>query len=176
MAKAIKTKALREITYRKLADLKPYDRNPRDNEGAVDAVAESIKQFGFNVPIVIDKDDVIIAGHTRLKAAERLRLEEVPTIKVESKEPDSVIYCDKPMKCDLHPTMKPIKLIARLMINSSLKGDPVADIFGGSGSTLITCEQLGRRCFMMELDPHYCDVIIDRWEKFTGEKAKLLNG
>lgn len=91
-----------------------------------------------------------------------------------SKEPESVIYCDKPMKSELHPTMKPIKLIARFVINSSKKGDPICDIFGGSGSTMIACEQLGRRCYMMELDPHYCDVIIDRWEKFTGKKAKKI--
>lgn len=58
----------------------------------------------------------------------------------------------------------------------SYDNDIVLDIFGGSGSTLIACEQLGRRCRMMEIDPHYCDVIIDRWEKFTGKKAVLLDG
>jgi site-specific DNA-methyltransferase (adenine-specific) len=72
--------------------------------------------------------------------------------------------------------MKPIKLVARFMINSSKQDDIVADIFGGSGTTLITAEQTGRRCRMMELDPHYVDVIIQRWETFTGEKAVLLNG
>ena len=87
----------------------------------------------------------------------------------------SVIYCDKPLHSDMHPSMKPIKLIARFMINSSQPGDPVADIFGGSGSTMIAAEQLNRRCYMMELDPHYCDVIIDRWQKFTGGEAELLN-
>lgn len=89
---------------------------------------------------------------------------------------ESVIYCDKPAKSKLHPTMKPIKLIARFLINSSRPGDVCADPFGGSGSTLIACEQLGRKCRMMEIDPHYCDVIIDRWEQFTGKKAVLLNG
>lgn len=78
---------------------------------------------------------------------------------------------DKPRKCDLHPTMKPIELIAEALMNSSKAGDIVADFFGGSGSTMIACEQLGRSCYMMELDPKYCDVIIDRWEKFTGRKA-----
>lgn len=90
------------------------------------------------------------------------------------KKPDSVIYCDKPSKSTLHPTMKPLKLIARFIVNSSKRGDNVVDIFGGSGSTMMSAEQLGRRCFMMELDPHYVDVIIDRWEKFTGRKAKLI--
>lgn len=80
----------------------------------------------------------------------------------------------KPKKCDLHPTMKPVELVAECLLNSSAEGDLVADIFGGSGTTLIACEQLGRKCYMMELDPHYCDIIIDRWEQSTGEKARLL--
>ena len=89
---------------------------------------------------------------------------------------DSVIYCDKPLKCDLHPTMKPVKLIAHFMINSSRENDVVLDFFGGSGSTLMAAEQLRRRAFLMEIDPHYVDVIISRWEKFTGKRAVLLNG
>jgi site-specific DNA-methyltransferase (adenine-specific) len=86
-------------------------------------------------------------------------------------KPDTVIYEDKPKKCDLHPTMKPVKLVARFIRNSSQIGDVVADIFGGSGSTLIACEQTGRKCYMMELDPHYVDVIIERWQNLTGRKA-----
>lgn len=62
------------------------------------------------------------------------------------------------------------------MYNSSKPGDNVVDIFGGSGSTMIAAEQLKRRCFMMELDPHYCDVIIYRWQEYTGEKAVKANG
>ena len=75
----------------------------------------------------------------------------------------------------LHPTMKPIKMIGYALEKSSLKNENVLDLFGGSGSTLIACEQLDRNCFMMELDPHYVDVIIARWEQFTGQKAVLLN-
>lgn len=81
---------------------------------------------------------------------------------------------NKPLKSDLHPTMKPIELISRALKNSSKEHDNVLDIFGGSGSTLIAAEQLGRKCFMMELDPHYCSTIIERWESFTGKKAKKL--
>ena len=91
------------------------------------------------------------------------------------RHPQSVVYEDKPLHSSLHPTMKPVKLVARFMVNSSQRGDVVADIFGGSGTTLITAEQLGRKCRMMELDPHYVDVIIQRWENLTGEKAVLLN-
>ena len=81
----------------------------------------------------------------------------------------------KPTKSELHPTMKPIPLIARQIKNSSRAGENVLDLFGGSGSTLMACEQLGRRCFMMEYDPHYADVIIKRWEDYTGEQAELIS-
>lgn len=74
-----------------------------------------------------------------------------------------------------HPTQKPIKLARWFVERYSKEGQIIVDIFGGSGSTLIACEQLGRRCFMMELDEKYCDVIVQRWESLTGEKAILLN-
>ena len=97
-------------------------------------------------------------------------LEEIYSDKVSS----TVINEDKPSANDLHPTMKPIKLLARQVKNSSKVGEKVLDLFGGSGSTLITCEQLGRICYMMEYDPQYLDVIIERWENFTGQKAKKI--
>lgn len=73
-----------------------------------------------------------------------------------------------------HATPKPIALCSRAIKSSSREGEIVLDVFGGSGSTLIACEQLGRKCYMMELDPHYCDVIIARWEKLTGLKAEKV--
>lgn len=85
----------------------------------------------------------------------------------------SVWEFDKPKKCDLHPTMKPIALIENALLNSSQRGDIVLDLFGGSGSTLIACEQTGRVCRMMELSEHYVDVIIRRWQDFTGDVATL---
>ena len=81
---------------------------------------------------------------------------------------------DKPRKCDLHPTMKPVALVANAIKDSTKEGDNIIDLFGGSGTTLIAAEQLNRKCYMMELDPHYCDVIIARWEKLTGNKAEKL--
>lgn len=377
-----------QIVYKTIDELKPYKRNPRNNDGAVDAVAASIKEFGFKVPIVIDTDGEIIAGHTRLKAAQKLGLAEVPCIIADDLTPDqikafqladnktaelaewdfeflqleldeikldmsdfgfdttpepgepyednykpeppadpktkpgelfklgnhyllcgdatsaasyarltggglldliltdppynvdyegktkdklkiendkkddasffeflsdafenaaealkpggvwyifhadsegenfrraareklgkvrqclvwnkntivlgrqdyqwkhepclygwkdgaahyfvddrtqaTVINEDKPARSAEHPTMKPVKLLARLIRNSTRPGEKVLDPFGGSGSTLIACEQLGRICYTMELDPRYCDVIIDRWETLTGQKA-----
>jgi len=85
-----------------------------------------------------------------------------------------VLYENKPEKSDLHPTMKPIKLLARLIRNSTKQDQIVLDPFGGSGSTLIACEQLGRQARLLELEPKYCDVIIARYEQFTGKKAVKL--
>ena len=75
----------------------------------------------------------------------------------------------------VHPTQKPVKLSEFAIRNTTNRDDVVLDLFGGSGSTLIACEQLKRNCYMMEYDPKYVDVIIDRWEQFTGQKAVLLN-
>ena len=87
----------------------------------------------------------------------------------------SVLEFARPHKSDLHPTTKPVAILEYLLGNSTVTTDSVLDTFGGSGSTLIACEKTNRKCFMMEIDPHYCDVIIERWEKFTGKKAKLIN-
>lgn len=80
---------------------------------------------------------------------------------------------DKPSANKVHPTMKPIELIEMALHNSSKPKDVVVDLFGGSGSTLIACEKNGRKCYTMELSPHYCDVIVQRWQEFTGKKATL---
>ncbi len=76
----------------------------------------------------------------------------------------------------VHPTQKPVGLLADILNDFSKENDNIFDGFGGSGSTLIACEQTNRICYMIEYDPHYVDVIIARWEKFTGQKAVLLNG
>ena len=368
-----------QIIDKKIGEIKPYEKNPRKNDNAVDAVANSISQFGFKNPIVIDGNNVIICGHTRYKAAQKLGLDVVPCVVaddltdeqikayrladnkvselaewdidllgeelndifdidmsdfgfdlsedeeeeteiIEDEIPQEVepiakqgdiwqlgrhrlmcgdstsvtdveklmngnkadmVFTDPPyniayqgvsdkrtikndkmsdddfiqflqdsiMKTDtayvccswqyshlfrqamenlgmppkamiiwnkvnpaqhldkyfkqheiiwyfgkfggektlrgdiweckrqkntIHPTMKPIELIA-MALNDNKDKKNVYDGFGGSGSTLIACEQLNRNCYMMELDPKYVDVIIARWEKFTGQKAVLLN-
>lgn len=367
-----------------LSDIKPYENNPRKNDESAKYVAESIKQFGFKVPIVIDKNNVIVCGHTRYKAAKKLKLKTVPCIMADDlteeqikayrladnktgefaewdldilnleleelnftdidmndfgfdldfekmitpgeveeddfeeelpEEPKAklgdiyqlgnhrlmcgdstnkddvamlmngekadMVFTDPPynisyqgvkdkrniindkmsdddfinflsksiMQCEtayvccswqyehlfkkamtnlgmppkamiiwnkvnpaqhldkyfkqheiifyygkfggektlrgdiweckrqrntVHPTMKPLELIG-MALNDNLDKKLIYDGFGGSGSTLIACEQLDRKCYMMELDPKYVDVIISRWEQFTGEKAVLLN-
>lgn len=83
----------------------------------------------------------------------------------------SIWKFDRPTKSKEHPTMKPIALLSEILLNATKQNDKVIDLFGGSGSTLIACEQLNRNCYMMELDPKYIDVIIERWESLTGKKA-----
>ena len=88
----------------------------------------------------------------------------------------TILNFDRPTKNKEHPTMKPVKLFDYQIQNNTKGGDIVLDLFGGSGTTIVACEQNGRCARVMELDPRYVDVIIDRWEKLTGEKAVLLNG
>lgn len=118
-------------------------------------------------------------------------LRTLPTVvdeDLESKEKDELIqlyreliseistvqYEHKPVKSADHPTMKPLGLIRRQIRNSTKPGDKVLDLFGGSGTTLIACEQLSRKCYMMELSPEYADGIIRRWEEETGKEAIRL--
>ncbi|MBQ0066832.1 MAG: DNA modification methylase [Phascolarctobacterium sp.] len=83
----------------------------------------------------------------------------------------TVLSYDKPVRSAEHPTMKPVELIAREIKNSTKPKQTILDTFGGSGTTMIAAEQLGRNCLMMEIDPHYADVIIRRWQNFTGKQA-----
>jgi len=122
----------------------------------------------YNHPTVIE-DEIDLDGMKKeemKKLLEEMLADQTPT---------TIIHENKPLKNDLHPTMKPIKMCANLIKNSSKQDEIVLDLFGGSGSTLITCEQLHRTCYMMEYDTCYVDVIIQRWENFTGEKAVKLN-
>lgn len=122
----------------------------------------------FDTSVFEDKIDV-----DKMKKDELLSL--VKQL-LSDKVPVDVIHENKPTVSGLHPTMKPVKLIARLINNSSRAGDIVVDAFGGSGTTLIACEQMNRKCYMMEYDPKYVDVIIERWEKLTGKKAQKIKG
>ena len=113
---------------------------------------------------VIDETNVDAMGIEALRAFTKQLLEGNREI--------TVLNEKKPQSSGLHPTMKPVALFARLIRNSTKKDQLVLDPFGGSGTTIIAAEQLGRACYMMEYEPYYCDVIIDRWEKLTGREAK----
>jgi DNA modification methylase len=95
--------------------------------------------------------------------------------KMERAKAKSVIFYPKPHRSSLHPTMKPVGLLRKLIENSTKIGESVYDPFGGSGSTLIACEQFKRKCAMIELDPNYCSTIIQRWEILTGGEARKVD-
>lgn len=124
--------------------------------------------YDRTLPTVFD-DDIDFDSLTKEQAVKLLK--DI----TEWAEPTSVLREDKPNRSELYPTMKPVPLIARLIYNSSKKGELVLDLFGGSGTTLIASEELGRVCYMMEYDPLYADVIIERYETITGKKAVKLN-
>lgn len=102
---------------------------------------------------------------TREKAIEKLK---------ELAQFSTAIYEDKPVRNDLHPTMKPVELFKKLIRNSSRPGDLVLDLFAGSGTSIIAADEMERRCYSMEYDPTYAEVIIQRWEDKTGQIAKLV--
>lgn len=118
--------------------------------------------------------DTVIDDKTRYQISSMKKQELVDLVKQllqEDQLPNTVIYEDKPTSNDIHPTMKPIKLLARLIANSSKSTDLIYDAFGGSGSTLIAAEQLQRRSHIMELDPKYCDAVVNRFFKYNHSKG-----
>ena len=241
-----------------LSELKPYEKNPRKNDKAAEMVQKSIKQVGYISPIIIDEENTVLAGHTRLKALKALKTEKIEVVKViglteEQKRKfrfldnisinifENFGYCKEvflfgadyfaellPNKNDgswlvwdkrkesqadaigsefeliwsknkhkrrmlrhdwfgflssqnakdaqhrVHPTQKPVTLLVDIINQWGNGCNIIVDLYGGSGSTLIACEQLGRGCYMCEISTHYCDVIIKRWENLTGEKAIRL--
>ena len=148
--------------------LRPYENNPRNNEQAVESVANSIKEFGFKVPIVATIDEENLKGMTKSELISYIKT-------MQDTSPTTVFYEDKPVRNDIHPTMKPLKLIARCVLNSSKKGDKVLDSFNGGGSTLMVCERSERVCYAMELDPVYVERTIKRWEEETGLTAEKVS-
>ena len=124
-----------------------------------------------------DRKQTSVFDQKEIKFDELTREEAIKLLKktYEGITNPTVMDYHKPLKNGLHPTMKPVELMGRLIYNSSEKGQSVLDMFGGSGSTLIACEQLGRKCYMMEYDPLYADAIIERYEELTGNKAELIS-
>lgn len=128
----------------------------------------------YNKDTVLDEDKI---NYSKAKREELVQI--IKDMQQKMYGQTTVIYHDKPSLSAEHPTMKPVKLIGKLMNNSSQAGDLVLDPFGGSGSTLIAAEQLNRACYTMEVDPVYCDVIVKRWEDYTGciaSRGKTSNG
>jgi DNA modification methylase len=123
-----------------------------------------------DAPFVVEDDGAAVQieiGETTLRiSGADLKVEELV---------GSTIRAEKPKKSAEHPTMKPVGLVLGMLKNSSKRGDAVLDLFGGSGSTLIACQKVGRRARLMEYDPRFADVIVRRWQQFSGRKAHLLS-
>jgi DNA modification methylase len=138
---------------------------------------EKLKSFGYPTNMIIwDKGGGGIGDLEKTFASDyEVALVWHNNQKLTSKRIGSVWSINKDGSSQyLHPTQKPVELSAMAIEHTTHKGNLVLDIFGGSGSTLIAAEQTKRTCYMMELDPKYCDIIIERWEKLTGQKAELL--
>ena len=138
----------------------------------------ALEQAGFNI-----RCQIIWAKNTFAWGFGRYKFQHEPIFYCHVKGESDLWYGDKsqstlwqenkPAANRLHPTMKPVELIERALVNSSRKNNLVVDLFGGSGSTLIACERLGRAARLMEIDPRYCDVVIRRFQEYSGKKAVL---
>jgi DNA modification methylase len=130
--------------------------------------------FHWSSTVIWAKDSLVLSRkdyHTQYEPLWYGWLEGAPHLALTDRKQSDLWEIPRPKRSDEHPTMKPLELVGRSLQNSSVAGALVIDFFGGSGTTLIAAEQLERTCFMLELDPHYSDVIINRWEAMTGGKA-----
>ena len=143
------------------------------------AIDKALRDGGFHwsSTIIWAKDTLVLSRkdyHTQYEPIWYGWKDDGPRIwTVQDRKQSDIWECKRPKRSELHPTTKPVELIERAVLNSSNAGTIVFEPFGGSGSTLIACEKTGRKARLMELDPKYCDVIVKRWEDFTGKQAVL---
>lgn len=130
--------------------------------------------FYYSQMLVWVKNTVVIGRKDYLPMHELIAYGWFGRHKMERSKAKSVMFHPKPARSAIHPTMKPVALLRKLLPNSTKTGEIVYDPFGGSGSTLIACEHLGRKCITIELETSYCESIIARWEKLTGSEAIKL--
>lgn len=129
------------------------------------------KEKGFAVETNDDSTYTVSYHDEKYDRQITIRVNDLNDIEIDKQPFADIWYHDKPKKSKLHPTMKPVELVLRAINNSSQRGDTVLDPFSGSGSTLIACEQSNRVYAGIELDPKFCDVIVTRWQEFTGQTA-----
>ena len=141
------------------------------------ALREGMKSAGlyYSQLIIWVKNSIVLGRKDYNPQHELIAYGWYGTHKFERGKAKSVLFCPKPVKAKLHPTMKPVELLRKLIANSTKTGEWVYDPFLGSGSTLIACEHLGRRCLGIELDEGYVRTAVARWEKLTGLTAVLMD-
>lgn len=146
-----------------------------NSDKMVSALREGMEQAGFKFAqlLVWAKTHAVVGRMDYLSQHELIAYGWHGTHKFHKSKDKSVLIYPKPNKSKLHPTMKPIGLLRRMILNSSKVGDTVYDPFGGSGSTLMACEQTNRKCLMIEIDLEYCQTIVELWEMFTKKKAEF---
>lgn len=121
------------------------------------------------------KETTVITDDRRPQGMSKAELVEFVDDLLAQRGATTVLEFDKPTRSELHPTMKPVSLFAYQIMNSTKRGQTVLDVFGGSGTSVVACEQTGRHCACVELDPHYASVIVDRWERLTGGTAERID-
>jgi len=172
----------RHFTYQWLETAKPHLARKNalyifNSDKMLFALRDGMQDAGYKFAqmLVWIKNHAVVGRMDYLPQHELIAYGWYGTHQFQKAKDKSVLVYPKPNKSALHPTMKPVGLLRRLILNSSKIGDVVYDPFGGSGSTLLACEQTKRQCRMIELDPHYCQVIIDRFEKLTSIKPTKIN-
>ena len=171
----------KRFTLSWLNNIKPYLERKNsfyifNSDKMIFPLKEAISQaeFKFSQLLVWIKSQAVIGRLDYLPQHELIAYGWHRTHEYRRSKDKSVIFCPKPSKNKLHSTMKPVSLLRKLVLNSTKIGDYVFDGFAGSGSLLIACEQLKRKCLLVEIDKEHCVTIIKRWEKLSGQKAILL--
>lgn len=171
----------RDFTRRWIAAAKPFLKAKNafyvfNSDKMLFALRDGMREAGcrFSQLLIWVKSHPVMGRMDYLPQHELIAYGWVGTHEFRKAKDKSVLFHPKPSSSPLHPTMKPVGLIRRLVLNSSDIGASIYDPFGGSGTTLITCEQTKRRCLMLELDEQHCKTIIDRWEKMSGKRAEKI--
>jgi DNA modification methylase len=174
-------KAYRQFTSDWLSVMKPYLARKNsfyifNSDKMIFALRDSIVDTNFRLTqlLIWIKNNVVVGRLHYLPQHELIAYGWFGSHEFYKAKDKSILIYPKPNKSPLHPTMKPVGLLRNLILNSSKIDDYVYDPFGGSGSTLIACEQTKRKCLMVEIDPEYCQVIIERFEKISRVKAERI--
>ena len=169
---------LQQVLEREITSLRPYPRNARTHsKKQIKQIAVSIERFGFTNPVLVSDAGEIIAGHGHAEHTNSFGLGQTGRYRTNVWDYAGIssIGAGRAEELAMHPTVKPVALIADTLRDCSRRGEIVLDGFGGSGSTLIAAEKTGRIARLIEYDPLYCDTIIRRWEKFTGKRAVICD-